>query len=120
MIFNITYSPSIIYSPGPETKLGIPTLISPPPLPLQRSFGTIPCNELRHLSRVLGELVSLEDGCQRERLDIILEGVPAQEPAEPVEGMLGERRSVETRDVFFFGGGVGGGVKYVNRENELV
>ena len=27
MIFNVTYSPSIIYSPGPETKFGIPTLL---------------------------------------------------------------------------------------------
>ena len=26
-IANITYSPSIIYSLGPETKLGIPTLV---------------------------------------------------------------------------------------------
>ena len=26
-IANITYSPSIIYSLGPETKLGIPTLL---------------------------------------------------------------------------------------------
>ncbi|KAF0308081.1 Ubiquitin carboxyl-terminal hydrolase 24 [Amphibalanus amphitrite] len=56
---------------------------------IMRSFGSIPCNELRHLSLTLGELVSLEDSCQRQRLDIILEGVPAQEPAEPVEGMLG-------------------------------
>ena len=42
-IANITYSPSIIYSLGPETKLGIPTLVwgprgsyllCPPPPPL--------------------------------------------------------------------------------------
>ncbi|XP_037071034.1 ubiquitin carboxyl-terminal hydrolase 24-like [Pollicipes pollicipes] len=55
---------------------------------LMRSFGSIPCNELRHLSQTLAELVALEDSCQTERLDIILDGVPG-EGADAVEGMLG-------------------------------
>ena len=98
MIFNITYSPSIIYSPGPETKLGIPTLSGCHRTSPNDARATTRLYVLRLTASVLCSPAD-RDGEQLGRRPVRGPGRRGQPPGRPRRALLSGTLAADPRTV---------------------